>query len=337
MGSLIDDEILDEFAVVAPVARGREEGPRALRRRDRPRPGRLPPHVGSTTVGTRAAGTVRRRRRHEESVVSTRIMDEAAKVFADPKAYTDERGTACGARLICVPTPRCRGSTCRATGRSGRSPSTPTSWTIERANTLFTNSPRPVLMTAEGDEQQAAHRHQHADPHGRSAAPRGAGDRRRLVPAEGHARAEGSRRRAGQGVRRQDGRDRSANATSSRRSRSNYPLYVIMSLLGLPESDFPRMLELHPGTVRQRRRRVQRGTLEGGRRCRRCSRCSSYFTALTASRRENPTEDLASAIANAVIDGEPLSDIDTVSYYADHRHRRPRHHERDDLRRPAGA
>ena len=30
------------------------------------------------------------------------------------------------------------------------------SWTIERANTLFTNSPRPVLTTAEGDEQQAA-------------------------------------------------------------------------------------------------------------------------------------------------------------------------------------
>ncbi|GFG50014.1 hypothetical protein MAGR_14550 [Mycolicibacterium agri] len=41
-----------------------------------------------------------------------------------------------------------------------------------------------------------------------------------------------------------------------------------------------------------------------------------YFTALTASRRETPTDDLASAIANATIDGEPLSDIDTISYYA---------------------
>ena len=40
-----------------------------------------------------------------------------------------------------------------------------------------------------------------------------------------------------------------------------------------------------------------------------------YFNALTASRREHPTEDLASAIANAKIDGEPLSDVDTVSYY----------------------
>lgn len=34
-----------------------------------------------------------------------------------------------------------------------------------------------------------------------------------------------------------------------------------------------------------------------------------------ASRRENPTEDLASAIANAKINGEPLSDMDTLSYY----------------------
>jgi cytochrome P450 len=40
-----------------------------------------------------------------------------------------------------------------------------------------------------------------------------------------------------------------------------------------------------------------------------------YFTALTASRRDQPTEDLASAIANARVGGEPLSDVDTVSYY----------------------
>ena len=41
----------------------------------------------------------------------------------------------------------------------------------------------------------------------------------------------------------------------------------------------------------------------------------NYFSALTASRRETPTEDLASAIANAKINGEPLSDMDTLSYY----------------------
>jgi cytochrome P450 len=36
---------------------------------------------------------------------------------------------------------------------------------------------------------------------------------------------------------------------------------------------------------------------------------------LTASRREHPTEDLSSAIANARINGEPMSDMDTLSYY----------------------
>jgi cytochrome P450 len=41
----------------------------------------------------------------------------------------------------------------------------------------------------------------------------------------------------------------------------------------------------------------------------------AYFNDLTAARRASPTEDLASAIANATIGGEPLSDIDTVSYY----------------------
>jgi cytochrome P450 len=40
-----------------------------------------------------------------------------------------------------------------------------------------------------------------------------------------------------------------------------------------------------------------------------------YFNDLTAARRANPTEDMASAIANARIDGEPLSDVDTASYY----------------------
>ncbi len=41
----------------------------------------------------------------------------------------------------------------------------------------------------------------------------------------------------------------------------------------------------------------------------------TYFSELTASRREHPTDDLASAIANGRIDGEPLSDMDTASYY----------------------
>jgi cytochrome P450 len=40
-----------------------------------------------------------------------------------------------------------------------------------------------------------------------------------------------------------------------------------------------------------------------------------YFTALTEDRRATPTDDLASAIANATIDGEPLGIMETISYY----------------------
>ena len=83
------------------------------------------------------------------------IMDEAAKVFADPTAYADE--------------PKLHAALTHLRANAPVSwvevPSYRPFWAItkhadimaiERANTLFTNSPRPVLMTAEADEQQAA-------------------------------------------------------------------------------------------------------------------------------------------------------------------------------------
>ena len=62
-----------------------------------------------------------------------------------------------------------------------------------------------------------------------------------------------------------------------------------------------------------------------------------YFNELTASRRANPTEDLASAIANARIDGEPLVRHRNGVVLRDHRDGRPRHDQSDDRRRAAGA
>ena len=41
----------------------------------------------------------------------------------------------------------------------------------------------------------------------------------------------------------------------------------------------------------------------------------AYFRTLTADRRANPREDVASTIANAKVDGQPISDIDALSYY----------------------
>jgi hypothetical protein len=94
----------------------------------------------------------------------------------------------------------------------------------------------------------------------------------------------------------------------------NYPLYVIMSLLGIPEADFPRMLKLTQELFGSDDSEFKRGT-NSEEQLPALFDMFEYFNGVTAARREHPTEDLASAIANARVDGEPLSDIDTVSYY----------------------
>jgi hypothetical protein len=42
---------------------------------------------------------------------------------------------------------------------------------------------------------------------------------------------------------------------------------------------------------------------------------SNYFRALSEDRRKRPTDDLSTVIANAVIDGQPISDLEAMSYY----------------------
>jgi cytochrome P450 len=94
----------------------------------------------------------------------------------------------------------------------------------------------------------------------------------------------------------------------------HYPLYVILSLLGLPESDFPRLLaltqELFGGADEELRRGETPEELLAT-----LLDFFAYFQDITSARRAIPTEDLASAIANARVDGEFLSDIDIASYY----------------------
>jgi cytochrome P450 len=244
--------------------------------------------------------------------MSTRIMDEAARVFADPQAYADE------ARLHAALTHL------RATS--------PVSWVdvpdyrpfwaitkhsdvmdIERANTLFTNSPRPVLATIEGDEQQAAigvstliHMD---DPQHRAVRAIG-GDwfRPKAMRALKVRIDELAKRYVDHML------EAGPECDFVQEVAVNYPLYVIMSMLGIPESDFPRMLKYTQELFGSEDAEFQRGTTKEEQMVV-LLEMFQYFNELTASRREHPTEDLASAIANATIDGEPLSDIDTVSYY----------------------
>jgi cytochrome P450 len=94
----------------------------------------------------------------------------------------------------------------------------------------------------------------------------------------------------------------------------HYPLYVIMSLLGLPESDFPLMLRLTKELFGAEDVENRRGDKAGDQLAVMLD-FLAYFKRLTEARRAHPTEDLASAIANATVDGEPLGDVETASYY----------------------
>jgi cytochrome P450 len=91
----------------------------------------------------------------------------------------------------------------------------------------------------------------------------------------------------------------------------HYPLYVILSLLGLPEEDFPRLRQLTQELFGNADPELSRGpdlmaTLVD---------FFEYFQRLTEDRRAHPTDDLGSVIANAEIDGKPIGILEAVGYY----------------------
>jgi cytochrome P450 len=93
-----------------------------------------------------------------------------------------------------------------------------------------------------------------------------------------------------------------------------YPLQVILSILGLPESDYGRMLTLTQELFGAADEDLARGSqLEDLVAV--INDFFVYFSQLTEQRRAEPTEDLASTIANATIEGEPLGVMETISYY----------------------
>ena len=244
--------------------------------------------------------------------MSVRIVDEAASVFADPSAYADE------ARLHAAMTHLRAHAPVSWVDVEGYRPF----WAItkhadimaiERDNAVFTNSPRPVLTTAEGDAQQAAmgvstliHMD---DPQHRKIRSIGADWFRPKAMRALKVRVDQLARDFVDQMFRRGGECDFVQEVAV-----NFPLYVIMSLLGIPESDFARMLTYTQELFGSDDTELQRGaTMEE--RGLALFDMFTYFNEITAARRAQPTEDLASAIANARIDGEPLSDIDTVSYY----------------------
>ena len=244
--------------------------------------------------------------------MSTPTMDDAARVLADPLAYTDESKlhAALGHLRANAPVSWVEVPNYRPFWAITKHADV---MDIERDNVLFTNWPRPVLTTEEGDELQAAAGVRtliHLDD-----------PQHRVVRAIG---ADWFRPKAMRALKvRVD--ELAKNYVDKmlmvgpecdfvQEVAVNYPLYVIMSLLGIPESDFPRMLKLTQELFGSDDSEFKRGSSNEDQ-LPALLDMFGYFNTVTASRREHPTEDLASAIANARIDGKPLSDIDTVSYY----------------------
>jgi len=101
----------------------------------------------------------------------------------------------------------------------------------------------------------------------------------------------------------------------------HFPLRVIMEILGVPREDEPRMLkltqELFGATDPDLRRQGGDETPEARQQDVQATMMDffNYFKVLTESRRASPRNDVASTIANATIDGQPISDLDAVSYY----------------------
>ena len=89
-----------------------------------------------------------------------------------------------------------------------------------------------------------------------------------------------------------------------------------MSIMGVPESDEPRMLKLTQELFGGQDPDLKRpDESEHREHQRRSSISSAYFAQITAERRAKPGEDLATVIANGKINGCPLGDIETASYY----------------------
>jgi cytochrome P450 len=249
--------------------------------------------------------------------VNVPIMDAAAQLLVDPSAYTDE--------------PRLHAALAHLRAHAPVSlvdhPSYRPFWAItkhadvvaiERAHDVFINEPRTVLAPAE------------ADALARARLDAGIGLRTLVhMDGPGHRafRAIGADWFRPSAMRALQARvaelatiyvDKMAAVGNEcdfvQEVAVKFPLYVILSLLGLPESDFPRILKLTQelfgvSDAEQRRGSTPEEQLEV------VLDLFDYFTSLTAARRERPTDDLASAIANATIDGRPLTDIDAASYY----------------------
>ena len=103
---------------------------------------------------------------------------------------------------------------------------------------------------------------------------------------------------------------------------AGYPLHVIMNILGVPPEDEPRMLMLTqqlfgPADPEINRTREAIASPEQAVQMLQyvIADFEAYFSAITADRRAHPKDDLATVIANGVVNGKPIDDREANGYY----------------------
>jgi cytochrome P450 len=186
--------------------------------------------------------------------------------------------------------------------------------TVERAPTLFTNEEGSTLMLARPpkDEQQAVKTLINMDGEEHR-------EHRLLInewfkPQSIRRLNEAVEQRARESV--DEMVAMGGECDFARDIAMNYPLRVILTILGLPDSDFERMLTLtqelfgseDPEFARPAEEQQQRQLAV-------VMDFVQYFKDLAADRRAHPTDDLASVVANGSLHGEPLSDMSVFGYY----------------------
>jgi cytochrome P450 len=102
----------------------------------------------------------------------------------------------------------------------------------------------------------------------------------------------------------------------------HYPLEVVMSILGVPQQDLPFMLRLTqeifapldpdsmPEGVDATDPAAQGKAMQST-----MSHLEQYFNRITADRRANPQNDIATILSTAEINGAPMPDFDLIGYY----------------------
>ena len=187
---------------------------------------------------------------------------------------------------------------------------------IEANSSVFINSVRPILFTKEADEKTARDGHLlkmlvNMDDPEHSGHRRFVADwfrPKNLEPLEARLSelAEDSVQRM---------IDAGGECDFAQDIAMPFPLEVVLAMLGLPESDYPRMLTLTqeifaPEDPEQARSPEMLASMMAT-----VQDFMVYFAQLSASRIANPTDDLASAIAHGEIDGVPISMEEQIGHY----------------------